>query len=210
MVAVKDISTDGVAIGGTVDGGAAVLPSSSLLAALSHAFSYPWNGLEETLAGLRELDSSGCGAYGEAVRGVLDAAGLFEDRTAEQLAYTRLFIGSFKIEAPPYASYYLEEDHSINGQAAIEVAAVYRQFGIELDPKEKAPADHLRYLLAFLSLLARRYEETGEEAFAEAYGDFCHDYVLTWIDAFQARVDTYAEAPYYPALVALIVDVLKP
>lgn len=186
------------------------MPPASLLAALSQAFTYPWNGLEETLAGLRALDSGACGVYGEAVRGVLEAAGLFEDRTAEQLAYTRLFIGSFKMEAPPYASYYLEEDHSINGQAAVEVAAVYRQFGIELDPQEKAPADHLRYLLAFLSLLARRYEETGEEAFAEAYSDFCHGYVLTWIDAFQARVDTYAEAPYYPALVALIVDVLKP
>ena len=183
------------------------MPPSSLLAALSQAFTYPWNGLEETLAGLRALDSGECGAYGEAVRGVLDTAGLFEDRTAEQLAYTRLFIGSFKMEAPPYASYYLEEGNTINGQAAVEVAAVYRQFGIELDPNEKAPADHLRYLLAFL---ARRHEETGEGAFAEAYGDFCNDYVLSWIDAFKELVDKYAEAPYYPALVSLIVDVLKP
>ena len=204
MVEANNISTNGAA-----NGGAAALPPSGLLAALSQAFAYPWSGLEETLAGLRALDPDGCGAFGEAVRGVLDTAGRFEDRTAEQLAYTRLFIGSFKMEAPPYASYYLEENHTINGQAAVEVAAVYRQFGIELDPKEKAPADHLRYLLAFLSLLAKRYEETGEEAFAEAYGDFRADYVLTWIDAFQALVDRCAEAPYYPALVSLIVDVLK-
>jgi TorA maturation chaperone TorD len=185
------------------------VPPSSLLAALSSAFSYPWNGLEETLAGLRALEPEVCDGFGDAVRRVVECVACFEDRTAEQLAYTRLFIGSFKMEAPPYASFYLEENRTINGQAAVEVAAVYRQFGIELDQKEKAPADHLRYLLAFLSLLARRYEETGEEAFAEAYADFCADYVLTWIDAFQALVGKYADAPYYPTLVGLIVDVLK-
>ena len=176
---------------------------ANMLAALSHAFAYPWNGIAGTLstgesvplAPLAELEKL--------------AAGEFADRTAEQLAYTRLFIGSFKMEAPPYASYYLEEDHTLNGRAAVEAAAVYAQFGLELDSKEFAPADHLRYLLAFLALLAQRYEETGEEAFAEAYADFRDEYVLSWIDQFQELVDKYAEDAYYPALVALIVDVLK-
>ena len=185
------------------------IPSAKLIGALAHAFSYPWNGLEETLVDLRALDSDDAGEFAGRVAEAVAASERFEDRTAEQLAYTRLFIGSFKMEAPPYASYYLEEDHTINGRAALEVAAVYRQFGIELDSKEFAPADHLRYLLSFLYLMAVRYEETGEEAFAEAYEDFRDEYVLTWIDAFQALVDRYAEAPYYPALVSLIVDVLK-
>lgn len=209
----------------------ALLPSSSMLAALSQAFSYPWNGIGETLEGLRALgdgapegpqqpddgalaglqqpDDGACGAFADSVRNLLEAATCFESRTAERLAYTRLFIGSFKMEAPPYASYYLEEARTLNGRAAVEVASIYRQFGIELDPKEAAPADHLRYLLAFLALMARRYEETGEAALAEAYADFRDDYVLSWIDAFKALVERNAEAPYYPALVELVVDVLK-
>ena len=89
------------------------------------------------------------------------------------------------------------------------MAAIYAQFGIELDPKEIAPADHLRYLLAFLALMAQRYEETGETAFAEAYVDFRDEYVLSWIDQCRELVDKYAEEPYYPALVALIVEVLR-
>lgn len=185
------------------------IPSSDLLGALAEAFAYPWNGIGETTAKLRALDGRGTGAYAERVAQVLEAAEGFEDRTAEQLAYTRLFIGSFKMEAPPYASFYLEEDHTINGRAAVEVAQVYQQFGITLNAREFAPADHLRYLLSFLYLMAARYEETGEEAFAEAYEDFRDDYLLTWIDQFRTLVDTYAEQPYYPALVALIVDVLK-
>ena len=185
------------------------IPPSRLLQALADAFSYPWNGIEETTAGLRALGGADAGDYAQGVQDVLSASRCFEDRTAEQLAYTRLFIGSFKMEAPPYASYYLEEDHTINGEAAVEVADVYRQFGIELEAREFAPADHLRYLLSFLYLMAARYEETGEEAFAEAYADFRDDYLLTWIDECKERVDRYAEAPYYPALVGLIVSVLK-
>ena len=185
------------------------VPASSLLGALAKAFSYPWSGIEETTAELRLLDAGDAGAHANDIGQALAASRQFENRTAEQLAYTRLFIGSFKMEAPPYASYYLEEDHTINGRAAVEVAEVYRQFGIELDSKEFAPADHLRYLLSFLYLMARRYEETGEAAFAEAYGDFRDDYLLTWIDQFRELVDRYAEAPYYPALAKLIVNVLK-
>lgn len=180
---------------------------AALIDALSSAFSYPWNGLGETTAKLaaREWPE----AYAPQVREVLALSEQFEDRTAEQLAYTRLFIGSFKMEAPPYASYYLEEDHTLNGRAAIEVEAVYAQFGIELDSKEIAPADHLRYLLAFLALVAQRYEETGEQAFAEAYADFRDEYVFTWIDQFATLVERYAEHPYYPSLVTLIVSVLR-
>ena len=183
---------------------------AALLDALSQAFTYPWNGLGETLEPLRAIEAGDqAGRWGDQVAKVLSESKTFENRTAEQLAYTRLFIGSFKMEAPPYASLYLGEDHTLNGQAAAEVEAVYAQFGLELDSKEIAPPDHLRYLLAFLALMAKRYEETGEPAFAEAYADFRDAYMLTWIDQCQALVNRYAEHPYYPALVALIVDVLK-
>ena len=182
---------------------------SKLLEALSFAFSYPINGLDEVNSLLRALPAEHAGAYAEQIREVLDTASCFETRTAEQLAYTRLFIGSMRMEAPPYPSYYLEQEHTIYGQAAVDVADVYAQFGLELDSKEIAPPDHLRYLLAFLSLLASRFEETGEEAFAEAYADFCEEFIFTWIDECKKLVDLNAEEPYYPALMALIIAVLK-
>lgn len=185
------------------------VPAASLLDALSKAFTYPREGIDATCAPLRALDSEASVPFGMLVDEALAAAAEFSDRTAEQLAYTRLFIGSLRMEAPPYASYYLEEEHTLNGKAAVEVSAIYNEFGIQLDPKEIAPADHLRYLLAFMALLAARYEETGEAAFAEAYAVFRDEYVLTWIDDFANLVRRNAEEPYYPALVALIVAVLK-
>lgn len=187
------------------------LPPSGLLEALSRAFTYPWNGLAETLEPLKAFAGTPqAAAYSHAIEGVLALGEQFPDRTAEQLAYTRLFIGSFKMEAPPYASFYLEENHTLNGNAAAEVESVFAQFGIQLDADEKAPADHLRYLLAFLGLVAARFEETGELAFAETYVDFRDEYIMTWIDQFQVLVERYAEEPrYYAVLVGFIVNVLR-
>ncbi len=185
------------------------VPAPALLDALSRAFAYPVNGVDETTAALRALDAEARSGFERLIDEALGASGGFVDRTAEQLAYTRLFIGSLKMEAPPYASYYLEEEHILNGRAAVEVSAIYRQFGLELGPGEIAPPDHLRFLVAFLALLAGRWQETGEEAFAEAYADFRDEYVLLWIDACLDLVRRNAEEPYYPALMALIVAVLK-
>ena len=126
----------------------------------------------------------------------------------KQLAYTRLFIGSFHMEAPPYASYYLDPGRLVNGKTTVEVQAVYRQFGLRLAPREFEPPDHLRFLLAFLALLARRFEETGDAAFSEAYVDFRDLYVTSWMAPFRELVERSAEEPYFPALVALVVDVL--
>ena len=185
------------------------IPPAQLMHALSQAFSYPMQGIEPTIESLIALGEQARGPWGELIDEAVKAARQFADRTAEQLAYTRLFIGSLRMEAPPYASYYLEEEHTLNGQAAVEVAAVYAQFGLQLGSAEIAPADHLRYLLAFLALLAARWEETGELAFAEAYADFRDEYVLTWIDDCAKLVQLNAEEPYYPALMTLIVAVLK-
>lgn len=185
------------------------IADSRMLEALSQAFCYPAEGLAKTTEGLRSLDANAIGPHAALLGDALSKSELFESRTSEQLAYTRLFIGSMRMEAPPYPSYYLEEEHTLFGRAAVEVEAIYRQFGIQLDADEIAPPDHLRYLLAFCSLLAKRYEETGDAAFAEVYADFRDAYILSWIDDCRELVDRNAEEPYYPALMALIVAVLK-
>lgn len=182
-----------------------------MLDAAARALSYPDEGIAATLgplASVCESDAVIPSELEEDAKRVLEASGCFADDTAEKLAYTRLFIGSLEMEAPPYASYYMTDNHTLNGRVAAEVEAVYTQFGIQLGDGEIAPPDHLRYLLTFLSLLAARYEETGEEAFAEAYADFRDAFIAPWFGQFQKLVDEYADAPYYPALVQLISDLL--
>lgn len=185
------------------------IPPAALLNALSHAFSFPSDGIEDTTRELEALGAHDRGVFSDDIDELVAAGASVTADTDAQLAYTRLFIGSLKMEAPPYASYYLSEEHLLFGQVTAEVSAIYRQFGIALDSDEKAPADHLRYLLAFLALMARRFEETGELPFAQAYADFRDEYILSWIHQCQALVEKYAEHDYYKLLVALIVSVME-
>lgn len=189
---------------------------SSLLAALSAALTYPSSGLQAALAPLRSCAAdAACSAYAEHITAVLDAAEAFaapsveqpHDAEAAQLEYTRLFIGSFKMYAPPYASYYVDGEHQVYGPTTMEVAQLYEQFGLELSANEHEPADHIRYLLAFAAQLAATYEQRGQEEFAEAYRDFVALYILRWLPEFKQLVDDYAEFPLYPALMRLLVDV---
>ena len=191
---------------------------AALLSALSVALTYPAGGLDAALAPLRAcVDDAACAAYASQINAVLDAAGAFtapgveqpHGASAAQLEYTRLFIGSFKMYAPPYASYYVDGEHQVYGPTTMEVAELYAQFGLELEASEHDPADHIRYLLAFAALLASAFAARGQEEFAEAYRDFVELYILRWLPEFKQLVDDYAEFPLYPALMRLLVDVVS-
>lgn len=199
-------------------GSIAPVAPSSLLAALSAALTYPVSGLQAALAPLRScVADDACSAYAEQITAVLDAAQAFAAHGVEQphgaeaaqLEYTRLFIGSFKMYAPPYASYYVDGEHQVYGPTTMEVAQLYGQFGLELSAGEHEPADHIRHLLAFAAQLAATYEQRGQEEFAEAYRDFVALYILRWLPEFKQLVDDYAEFPLYPALMRFLVDVLS-
>ena len=94
---------------------------SALLKALSAALTYPAQGLESILEPLRCCAGEvSCTAWHAGLVEALAAAEAFtapgaaqpEGAEAAQLEYTRLFIGSFKMCAPPYASYYLDGKYS--------------------------------------------------------------------------------------------------
>lgn len=193
-------SGDNAASAGTV-------PSYALVSALSQAFSYPSHGIDDTIGALRALDDADCGRHAGSVADVCAAADELSDDIRAQLAYTRLFIGSFKMEAPPFASYYLDGAHEVEGPTTAKVRAVYRQFGLQLGANEHMPADHLRYLLAFEAQLARHFEETAQPAFAEAFCDFANDYLRSWLPAFSELVSAHAEQSFYRLLACLVVDV---
>lgn len=198
--------------------GAADVAPSALLVALSTALAYPVDGLQAALAPLRScVTDAACARYAAALEELLSMAEAFtapgveqpHGAEAAQLEYTRLFIGSFKMYAPPYASYYVDGEHQVQGPTTVEVAQLYAQFGLELAPGEHECADHVRYLLAFAALLAHTYEQRGQEEFAEAYRDFVDLYILRWLPELMRLTGEYAEFSFYPALVGFVEGVLR-
>ena len=190
---------------------------SALLKALSAALTYPAQGLESILEPLRCCAGDvSCTAWHAGLVEALAAAEAFtapgaaqpEGAEAAQLEYTRLFIGSFKMCAPPYASYYLDGKSQVQGPTAVEATELYASFGLELAEGEHECADHIRYLLYFAAVLAQSHEERGLEEYALAYRDFCDAYVLNWLPQLQERVQLYAEFPFYPQVLELVSEVI--
>ena len=149
--------------------------------------------LHEYAAAISELECALC-AYGDSTETVVGAH-------LSQLDYTRLFIGSFKMYAPPYASYYVDGADQVFGPTAVAVEDLYAQFGLEIKAEEHDMPDHIRYLLMFMSLLARAYEHTGNRDIALAYEDFKQEFLDSWSSQFSEKVHTYTEYAFYPALI---------
>lgn len=181
---------------------------SVLLEGLARLWDYPKNAdflsmqlahmkqaseLLKYAAAISELERALC-AYKESTETVVGAH-------LSQLDYTRLFIGSFKMYAPPYASYYVDGADQVFGPTAVAVEDLYAQFGLEIKAEEHDMPDHIRYLLMFMSLLARTYEQTGSRDMALAYEDFKQEFLDSWSSQFSEKVHTYTEYAFYPALI---------
>lgn len=181
---------------------------AALLEGLARLWGYPKNDnfVSAELARMRQ--DAGLREYEDALHGLEDAFCAYEKSTEtvvgahlSQLDYTRLFIGSFKMYAPPYASYYLDGADQIFGPTAVAVEDLYALFGLEIKSDEHDMPDHIRYLLVFMALLARAFERTGSRDMALAYEDFKQEFLDSWGAAFSERVHTYTEYAFYPALV---------
>lgn len=192
------------------------LAPSTLLSSLSQLWTYPWKGLEPSRAVLKNLVSDETLASYRLPLGELQAS--LEEYAkdgeeivgadAYQLEYTRLFIGSFKMYAPPYASFYVDGEEQVYGPSTVEIENLYAQFGIEIGENDHDMPDHLRFLLAFLALLAQSYEAKGASEFAYAYEDFKTDYIATWINDFAAKVNEFSEHPFFRKLIALTLQAI--
>ncbi|MDO4182224.1 MAG: molecular chaperone TorD family protein [Coriobacteriia bacterium] len=190
------------------------VPEASLLSALSALWTYPLHGIDGVFDQLEDFcaDESQllCKPDLERLRELLDD---FRHTTEEivgadalQLEYTRLFIGSFRMYAAPYASFYLDSENQVYGPTAAEIENLYAQFGLEIKQDEHDMPDHLRFLLAFMSLLATSYESTGKADFALAYQDFKEEYVDSWLPDLRANVQKYAEYDYFKALLDFTIE----
>ena len=186
------------------------VPASLAIECLSQLWGYPTkvgDDVAEALDGLADAcadDAERAGAslaLHDAFSAYVESTEIIVGASAAQLDYTRLFIGSFKMYAPPYASYYLDGTDQVFGPTAAALEDVYAQFGLEVSRSGHEMPDHIRNILFFMSLLAKSFEQTGSRDFALAYTDFKEDFFDSWIEQFADKVHRYSEYPFYPELV---------
>lgn len=114
-----------------------------------------------------------------------------------QIAYTRLFINAAPhLIAPPYGSFYLDGDRTLQGKTTRTTRDFYREYGYDItDPSE--PADHIRFELEFLSALLK-------ENHYEAENTFLTTLFRLWFTQFYNRVLEDKGHPFYRVSVQLI------
>lgn len=123
--------------------------------------------------------------------------------------YQRLFVGPYRVEAPPYESCYRGPGRAVMGEAAVEVLRSYAEAGVALHPEVRDLPDHIALELEFLAHLAaaevghwRRRERSRLAACLEREERFLGEHLLRWIAPFAARVAAATRRPFYPALAA--------
>lgn len=119
-----------------------------------------------------------------------------------QRDYTALFIGAWKMLAPPYASYHLDGARQLGGPSTVAVEDAYRARGLVLSQERRKPGDHLSVMLEFLFVLLRDGAGGADGADAQAAA-FFHRFVAPWVPAWGRSVADQAKTGFYAAWGAL-------
>jgi TorA maturation chaperone TorD len=118
-----------------------------------------------------------------------------------KIDYTRLFIGPFKLLAPPYGSVYLE-DNRIMAESTIDVRNWYEKEGLNVVIND--PPDHIAMELEFMYYLAvKQIQATKEEnsqdiqLYQQKQKLFLCSHLARWLPGFTENVQKHAQTEFY-------------
>ncbi len=131
-----------------------------------------------------------------------------DDSESMALAYARLFLGPFRVLAPPYASFYLEVDQRLMGEVTQATAQAYTNAGLQPGPGPREAADHVALEWEFMYYLTHQYITTGEEQWPEVRRTFRSTHMVKWMPNLADAIEHAAEHPFYDALAVFLRAVL--
>ena len=155
---------------------------------------------DELMALLREVSES----PSDFIRQIVGIAEEVTDLEPLRVDHAKLFVGPYKLLAPPYGSVYLE-DGKLMGQSTIQVKNLYSEECLDFVLRE-AP-DHVSVELEFMYLLINRTIEAedqsdpGEErCYRNKQRSFLAGHLGQWGAEFGAKVEDGAQTNFYRTL----------
>ena len=159
---------------------------------LAECYYPPDNNLRDVLGGL------------DPDRGELFAelAGLCpEEKDLPELVmdHTRLFVGPYKLLAPPYGSVYLEDKTRVMGNSTIDAQKRYAEEGLDIGLKEIP--DHITIELEFMYYLVFEQIKAGDaEFYLEKQSTFLELHLGAWVSEFTDNMVSQAGTEFYKGL----------
>ncbi len=124
-----------------------------------------------------------------------------------KIDYTRLFVGPFKLLAPPYGSVYLE-DGRIMAESTIDVGKWYEKEALNV--VINGPPDHIAMELEFMYYLAvKQIQATKEEnsqdiqLYQKKQKLFLCSHLAKWLPQFTENIQKHAQTEFYRKLAGL-------
>jgi len=124
-----------------------------------------------------------------------------------KIDFTRLFVGPFKVLAPPYGSVYLE-DGKMMGESTIDVRNWYEKEGLDVVIND-AP-DHIAMELEFMYYLVAKQTQATNAGNLQDIQDcqqkqkmFLSSHLARWLPPFAKNVQENAQTTFYKKLAQL-------
>jgi TorA maturation chaperone TorD len=162
---------------------------------LSECFYLPDRELIEML---NDLDGSRGGLYGEITMSIPQLS----EVESLRIDYARLFLGPFRVLAPPYGSVYLEDPSRLMTDSTVGASNAYREEGLGIGLQE-AP-DHIAVELEFMYFLVFREIEGIRDAnservirYLERQRLFLGTHLGIWVSRFADSVEANAGTEFY-------------
>lgn len=195
---------------------------AALWAWAARALSYPTAEREQTLGAAAERDRLAAAALadpGGAVTAALQPiwAALDEPSSGEiGLAEEHTFLFGRHVRVPPYESSYVLEPGTDRSTHLAEIGGLYAAFGLTISTAHPDMPDHLGAECELLAVLL------AKEAYALARGwpsrakltrrarrKLVLEHLGRWLPAFAERLEKHHRLPFYPALAALLLQLLS-
>ena len=124
-----------------------------------------------------------------------------------KIDYAQLFVGPFKLLAPPYGSFYFE-DSRLMGDSTIDVRNWYEKEGLDVVIKD-AP-DHIAMELEFMYYLAVKQSQATEKGniqdiqlCQQKQKSFLNSHLAKWLPKFAEKVQNNSQTEFYKKLAGL-------
>lgn len=124
-----------------------------------------------------------------------------------KIDFSQLFVGPFKLLAPPYGSFYLE-DSRLMGDSTVDVRDWYEKEGLDIVIKDVP--DHIAMELEFVYYLIAKQIEAIEDSnaqeaqsYLQKQSSFLKTHLARWLPKFAENVQQYAQTGFYAKLALL-------
>lgn len=133
--------------------------------------------------------------------------------------YTRMMIGPFKLEAPPWESVYVQKDKLLFNKCTLEVRKEYEKFGFELERLNIEAEDHIGLELDFMfhlnQICFQLVEEQGDfvtedvKMLLKEQEKFLKNHLLKFVSTFSRKMITHAETQFYRGMAKILEGFLQ-